>query len=185
MRLLKLLRKANVLRLDTVIIDGTIVRAFGGGDQTGPSPVDRRKLGTEHTPLTDANGIPLAIHTAPANVSDHRQILSLVREFPKVGGTPGRPKQRPDHLFADRGYSSDATRAILHWMGIEPRIARRGEEHGSGLEKVRWVVERSISWIKGFWRMRFRYDRLGIIQDAWSTLAAAAVCIHISCEACV
>ena len=44
--LLRLLRQADKLDLDTVIVDGVIVRAFGGGEQTGPSPVDRRKSGT-------------------------------------------------------------------------------------------------------------------------------------------
>ena len=123
---------------------------------------------------------PLAIRTAGANASDHRQILPLVAlDFPKVGGKPGRPKERPDVLYADRGYDSDSTRLVLRWLGIEPRIARRRTEHGSGLGKVRWVVERTISWVKGLRRMRVRYDRLGVIRDAFTTLAASVVCFRI------
>ena len=34
---------------DLVIIDAVLVRAFGGGDLTGPSPVDRRKKRSKHT----------------------------------------------------------------------------------------------------------------------------------------
>ena len=38
------LKRVGKLDLDTVIIDGVTVRAFGGGGEaTGPSPVDRRK----------------------------------------------------------------------------------------------------------------------------------------------
>ena len=39
----------------------TQVRAFGGGDATGPSPVDRRKKGTKYTLLVDRDGVPLVI----------------------------------------------------------------------------------------------------------------------------
>ena len=144
--LLRLLRQSDKLDPDVVIIDGVIVRAFGGGEQTGPSPVDRRKPGTKHTLLVDPHGVPLAIRTAGANASDHTQIIPLVLDFPRIGGKPGRPKELPDEAYADRGYDSEATRWLLRWLGIESHIGKRKTEHGSGLGKVRWVVERTISW---------------------------------------
>lgn len=177
--LLRLLREADKLDPGLVIIDGVYVRAFGGGEATGPSPVDRGKPGTKHTLMVSRSGVPLAIRTAGANASDHTQIIPLVVTFPRVGGKPGRPKERPDVLYADRGYDSEATRWLLRWMGIEPRIAKRGTPHGSGLGAVRWVVERTISWLKGLRRMRVRYDRLGVIRDAWTTLAASVICFNI------
>ena len=64
-------------------------------------------------------------------------------------------------------------------MGVEPRIAKRNTPHGSGLGKVRWVVERTISWLKGLRRMRVGYDRLGVIRDAFTTLAAGVICFRI------
>jgi transposase len=177
--LLRLLRRADKLDADLVIIDGVYVRAFGGGEQTGPSPVDRRKLGTKHTLLVSRSGVPLKIRTAGANASDHTQIIPLVLDYPRVGGKPGRPKELPDELYADRGYDSEATRWLLRWLGVEPHIAKRRTEHGSGLGKVRWVVERTISWVKGLRRMRVRYDRLGVIRDAFTTLAASVICFRI------
>jgi hypothetical protein len=36
--LLRLLRQVDKLDPDTVIVDSVIVRAFGGGELTGPSP---------------------------------------------------------------------------------------------------------------------------------------------------
>ncbi len=44
---------------------------------------------------------------------------------------------------------------------------------------MRWVVERTISWLKGLRRMRVRYDRLGVIRAAFTTLAAAIICFRI------
>jgi transposase len=100
--LLRLLKQAGKLDTDLVIVDGVTVRAFGGGEDTGPSPVDRRKKGTKHTLMVDRKGVPLAIRTAKANASDHTQIIPLVLDFPRAGGTPGRPKEHPDELLADR-----------------------------------------------------------------------------------
>jgi len=177
--LLRLLRQADKLEPDVAIIDSVYVRAFGGGEQTGPSPVDRRKKGSKLTLLVDRHGVPLAIRTAGANRSDHTQIIPLVLDFPAVGGKPGRPKELPDELYADRGYDSGATRWLLAWLGIEPHIGKARTPHGSGLGRVRWVVERTISWLKGLRRLRVRYDRSGIIQNAWTTLAASVICFRL------
>lgn len=177
--LLRLLRAAGKLDTDLVVIDGVYVRAFGGGEQTGPSPVDRRKPGTTHTLMVSRSGVPLQIRTAGADASDHTQIIPLVLDFPRVGGKPGRPKELPDDVYTDRGYDSEATRSILRWPGVEPHIGRRGTPHGSRLGKVRWVVERTISWLKGLRRMRVRYDRLGVMRDAFTTLAACVICFRI------
>src|SRR3954462_7403376 len=86
--LLRLLRQAGKLDPDLVIVDSVLVRAFGGGERTGPSPVDRRKKGSKHTLLVDRHGAPLAIRTAGANASDHTQIIPIVLAFPKVKGKP-------------------------------------------------------------------------------------------------
>jgi transposase len=177
--LLGLLKRAGKLDPDLVVVDSVLVRAFGGGEQTGRSPVDRGKKGSKHTVMVDRHGVPLAVRTAGANESDHTQIIPIVLEFPRVKGKPGRPKQLPDELYADRGYDSDVTRGILAWLGVEPHIGRRGTPHRSGLGKVRWVVERTISWIKGLRRMRVRYDRLGVTQEAWNTLAVSVICFRL------
>ncbi len=101
------------------------------------------------------------------------------RLHPRVGGGPGRPKELPDDLFADRGYDSEGARDLLRWLGIEPHIAGRRTPHGGGLGKVRWVVERTISWMRGLRRMRVRYDRLQVVREAWATLAACVICYRL------
>jgi transposase len=180
--LLTMLREEHQLHLKTAIVDTTQVRAFGGGDATGPSPVDRRKKGTKYTLLVDRDGVPLVIRAVPANRSDHLEILPAVISFPAVGGKPGRPCTHPKKLYADAGFDCEATRSILRWLGIEPHIRYRNSPHGSHLGRIRWVVERTISWIKGLRRMRVRYDRSAISIDAWTTIAAAVVCLEILME---
>jgi transposase len=177
--MLTMLRRENKLHPETAIIDTTQVRAFGGGDATGPSPVDRRKKGTKYTLVVDRDGVPLVLRAVAANRSDHREMLPAITSFPAVGGKRGRPCTHPSKLYADAGFDCEATRSILRWLGIEPHIRYRHDDHGSHLGQVRWVVERTISWIKGLRRMRVRYDRSSITMDAWTSLAAAVVCLHI------
>jgi transposase len=77
------------------------------------------------------------------NRNDVTQLLPLIDAIPPVRGLRGRPKRRPRRVFADRGYDHDKYRRLLRQRRITPKIARRGDAHGSGLGKLRWVVERT------------------------------------------
>lgn len=59
---------------------------------------------------------------------------------------------------------------------MKPVIARRGAEHGSGLGKQRWVVERSFAWLHNFRRLRTRYERLPELHLAFMQLGCAVIC---------
>lgn len=129
--------------------------------------------------MVDANGVPLAIRTVGANVPDVKELIKVAVQFPEIGGQRGRPRTHPKQLIADAGYDDNSARKLLQWIGIEPRIRRRREKHGSHLGKVRWVVERTISWFKGLRRLRFRYDRDALMIEAWAKLAAAVITFRI------
>lgn len=174
-RVLQELNRLGKLHHETAVIDSTLARAFGGGDESGPNPTDRGKPGVKYTLLVDRQGVPLAVRTAGANRSDHKELLRTTIEFPRLAGRAGRPREMPKELLGDAGYDSEAARAVLRWLGIEPKIRRRGSEHGSHLGVVRWVVERTVSWFKGLRRLRFRYDRSQQTIAAWAKLAAVAV----------
>ena len=65
-------------------------------------------------------------------------------------GQRGRPRRRPERLYADRAHDSRQRRKDLRARHIAPALARRGAEHGSGLGVHRWVVERTLSWLHSF-----------------------------------
>ncbi|MFD1275703.1 transposase [Streptomyces kaempferi] len=68
-----------------------------GGAATGPSLVDRRKTGSKHHLITDANGIPLKVITTAAHVNDVTQTLALVDGVPpgrSSSQAPRRPARR-------------------------------------------------------------------------------------------
>ncbi|QRP42683.1 transposase [Amycolatopsis sp. FDAARGOS 1241] len=77
-------------------------------------------------------------------------MISLIEAIPPMRGTVGKPRRRPLRLYVDRGYDRDKYRHLVRDHGIIPMIARRGAEHGSGLRTIRWPVERSFAWLKGF-----------------------------------
>ena len=125
--------------------------------------------------LTDLNGTPLVAKVTKANEDDRKQLIPLVDAVPKVRGKAGAPKHRPRYLLADRGYDSEPHREQLRDRGIEPVIARRNTEHGSGLGKFRWPVERTISWLHQFKRLKSRWEKLPAMHDAFLQLAVALI----------
>jgi transposase len=58
------------LDLENITVDGCPVKAPCGGEAAGKSPVDRGKLGTKRSTMTDALGIPIGCVVAPANRND-------------------------------------------------------------------------------------------------------------------
>jgi len=60
---------------------------------------------------------------------------------------------------------------------VTPVPAKRRTEHGSGLGVHRWFVERTISWLHSFGRLRRRLDRLLETQEAFLRLGCALVCL--------
>jgi transposase len=93
--------------------------------------------------IVDRHGTPLAVTLTGGNRHDVTQLLPLLDAVPPIRGARGRPRRKPRRLYADRGYDFDKYRHLLWKRGIKPLITRRGVAHGSGLGKVRWVVERA------------------------------------------
>jgi len=149
-----------------------------GGSATGPSPVDRARNGSKHHLLVDASGIPLAFSVTGGNRNDVTELIPLLEAVPAVAGRPGRPRRRPDSVIADRGYDHDKYRRLVRERGVEPLIARRQSEHGSGLGRQRWVVERTFAWLHNFKRLLVRYERRADIHHALLALGCCLVCFR-------
>jgi transposase len=156
---------------------GVVTRA--GAEErpkTGPSPVDRARPGSKHHLITEAHGIPLAVSLTGGNRNDVTQLMPLIQAIPPVRGRRGWPQQRPDAIYADRGYDHDKYRTQVRKAGITPVIARRGTEHGSGLGVHRWVVEQSFALLHWFRRLRIRWEIRDDIHEAFLSLACGIIC---------
>ena len=126
--------------------------------------------------LTDGGGVPIAAKTTAANRHDVTELLNLVNDVPAIRGKPGAPRYRFDQLYADRAYDSEPDRVALREVGVTPRIPKRNTEHGSGLGRVRWAVERTISWLHQFRRLRIRYERRLDIHNAFLSIGCILIC---------
>jgi hypothetical protein len=124
--------------------------------------------------MVDGDGIPLAARVSGANVHDVRGLLPTVVACPL--GRHGTTERLPERLYADRAYHSAGHEALLRWMGIEPVFAHRFTEHGSGLGRYRYVVERTIANVHQNRRLRVRYERRDDIHQALLTLACIKLC---------
>lgn len=87
----------------------------------------------------------------------------------------GRPLQKPKVICADRGYDSEPHRRKLRRRGIKPVNAKRRTEHGSGVGKLRRVVERTHAWFHNFRRHRIRFERRADIHEAFLKLGCSLV----------
>jgi transposase len=176
--LLAELRAAGEIEWSRAVADSSHVQAKKGAPRRAPSPVDRARSGSKHHLLVDATGIPLAWTVTGGNRNDVTQLIPLVERIPPVRGRPGRPRRRPERVTADRGYDHDRYRRELRQRGITPEIARRKSEHGSGLGRVRWIVERTFAWLHHFKRLLVRYDRRAEIHEAFLALGCCLVCFR-------
>jgi transposase len=120
----------------------------------------------------------LAAVLTGANAHDVTQLLPLVDGIPPLRGKQGRPRRRPQRVQGDRGYDSEPHRKHLRQRKIEPILAKRNTEHGSGLGVYRWVVERTLAWLHQFRRLRTRYDRRDDIHEAFLSLGCAMICFN-------
>jgi transposase len=111
-------------------------------------------------------------------VNDIEELIPLVDHIPPIRGKPGRPRQKPDRVLGDRGYESEPHRRRLRQRGIEPVLATRNTEHGSGLGIYRWVAERTLAWLHQFRRLRIRYERRDDIHAGFMTLAESLICLN-------
>jgi len=120
----------------------------------------------------------LATTVTGANTHDVTQLLPLVEAIAAVRGKRGRPRRRPVRVQGDRAYDSEPHRRELRRLKIRPVLAKRNTAHGSGLGKHRWPVERTISWLHQFRRLRVRYERKPEIHQAFLTLGATLICSY-------
>lgn len=113
-----------------------------------------------------------------ANVNDGTMLLPLVDAIPPVRGKVGAPRRKPDAVLGDKAYHSNEREVILHIRGIVPLLPRRGADEDTSLGRRRWVVERTIAWLRQFRRLRVRDERRADIHQAFLSLGCILICFR-------
>jgi transposase len=122
------------------------------------------------------------------NVNDSTRFTHVMDTIAVARPGPGRPRVRPDHVIADKGYSAKAIRDQLRRRGIGHTIPERADQvanrHRRGARggrpptfnaetyKRRNVVERCFNRLKQSHSVATRYDKTAISYQATVTIAA-------------
>ena len=146
------------------------------GELVGANPTDRGKPGSKYHLIVDGAGLPLAVLVSAANTHDSRLLVALVDRVGPVRGRVGRPRRRPERLYADKAYDFGRCRRALRARGISARIARRKVQSARRLGRQRWKVERTIAWLLEHRRLQVRYERLAAVLEGLLQLACALMC---------
>ena len=145
-----------------------------GGDETGPDPTNRGKLGTKRHVVSDRRGAPLGAAISAANRNDMKLAEATLDSVvvPRPAPTPTQPQ----HLCRDKGFDYPETRAAAEARGYTVHTPVRGLDTPPPPPRQRhparrWVVERTNSWHNRFRKLRIRYEKkaanyLGLLHFA-------------------
>jgi transposase len=182
-------------RLDRslVSLDGTLIASQEFTEQTGYSG-QHRAVGTKLSLLVDRAGTPIAVSVAPGNYHDGAlgflTITNIYKPPPILRGIlPDAAKTAEPTLLADKGYDSLRFRRFVQERGFRPLIPvrqcippeqARGELYAEDptLQQKRYVVERTLGWLKSFRRLRYRVDRTAVSFHAFVYLAVLVLCVR-------
>jgi transposase len=135
----------------------------------------------------DGKGRPLSVVLSAGQRHGSTQLEGLLDavRVPPPPSMPGRPRKRPDHLLADRGYSFESCRRLLRTRGIshtipernnqkEHRALRPGRRPGFDREAYRRrnVVERCVNKLKQWRGIATRYEKRAANYRAMVVIAS-------------
>jgi transposase len=191
--LLNFLVQGKRLDRSLVSLDGTLIPSQEFTEQTGYSG-KHRAVGTKLSLLVDRAGTPIAVSVAPGNYHDGAlgflTLSNIFKPLPILRDIlPDAAKTAEPTLLADKGYDSLRFRHFVQEQGFRPLIpARRcipaeqatGELYAqdAALQRKRYVVERTLGWLKGFRRLRYRVDRTAASFQAFVYLAILVLCVR-------
>ena len=149
------------LQLPDVCFDGSVHKAPCGGEGTGKSPVDRRKLGWKWSLAVDGAGIPIAWAADGANRND------IMLFGPTIARLEGQGLHHDiDTVHLDRGYWGARVDAAADAAGItdivRPPKRKPSSSHQGPAPAplgLRWRVERANSWLSNYGQLRRNTDR--------------------------
>jgi putative transposase len=142
----------------------------------GPNPTDRAKNGVKRSLLVEADGGPLAITIAGANVPDATLLAQTIDAI--VLERPEPEPDYPQHLCLDKGYDNDTGWGACVDYDYLPHIALLRDDRPPRPKRHkarRWVVERTLSWLSRHRGILIRWEKkaenyLGLLKLACALL---------------
>jgi transposase len=114
-----------------------------------------------------------------ANRHESLEAMPLLDDIPPIHDRHGHVRRKPKAMYGDRAYGTPRNHQGLKERRIEDHLAQPRTPHGSGLGKVRYVVERGLAWVGQARRLKIRYDRLPAMHRAFHYLRLAQICCKV------
>jgi putative transposase len=174
--------RLNGINWDQVLLDGSKKPSKKGGEQTGPSPVDRGKSGTALHLACDNRAMPLGVVITGANANDGVQAREVLEAMVVRPPESEHPVAEADERSlptaqADGAYGNKPTRGRALVAGFRLRAPSRGKKQ-PGVGVIRQSVERCHNFFAQFGRVARRWDRSGRRYLGWVQLAACVILIR-------
>ena len=112
------------------------------------------------------------------NRNDVTQLLRPIDAIPPSAGFGAGRNEGLARCSPIVAMTTTSTAGCYGNVRITPKIARRGEAHGSGLGRQRWVVERTFARLHYFRRLRTRYERRADIHQTIISIACSVICLR-------
>lgn len=137
------------------------VRGFDNG---------KKVKGRKRHILCDTQGLVLELLVTPANISDSQGLRQMFKQI----GRRRSVTKKLRRVWVDAGYKNGAIQWAQKERGIVVEVVSRSQEKsGFVLQKRRWVVERTFSWLSAHRRLARDYEA-GVPQSealSWIALA--------------
>ena len=140
------------------------------GQQIGFDGHKKTKGSKIHVAVTP-QCLPIAIDLGSGNEHESRKLIPLLNDI-QIKNKNGRPKSRPERIWADTKYHTFLVLTYLYNRRIRAQIKQRrntkpkqGRPHVflyRDYRRVRSSVERFFGWLKSFRRIQTRYERLAL-----------------------
>ena len=162
-------------------VDGTVIRAHqhaAGARKGGGDEALGRSQGGFSTKLhlrSEGRGKPLVVLLTAGQRHEQTMFEPLMEagRIHRVHG--GRPRQRPQRVAGDKGYSSRRTRQYLQRKGIGAVIPHKRNERRGRFDRAAYRernrVERTINRLKHFRRVATRYEKRAVHYRAMVLIA--------------
>ena len=154
-----------------------------GGSDVGKT---KRGKGSKWMVVVDGQGIPLGSKLESASPGEVTLAEPTLERIQVPRGGPGRPRNRPLRVVADKAYDSDPLRWRLLKRGIvlisPHRSGRKKPSLNDGRElrryRKRYKVERTFAWLGNYRRLLIRYDHDIKMYEAFFHLACLVITLR-------
>jgi putative transposase len=157
--------------VNTGSVDSQSSKSSGTHEERG---FDKGKLvnGRKRHILVDSLGMILAVVVTAASCSDAKGGEILLQKCPS--------ERYPDlkRLFVDSAYNREEFHKLTERRGIKVIIPKKKRKKGWNLQKHRWLVERTFSWLMRNRRLCRSYEHTPKMEESFIRIAMTTVCLR-------